>query len=117
MSEMSTNSGEGPKMADKILSEPRTAQDELTQSLLERYGELMNSSALVALFKFPNGRAFRRAIAKGGFPVPVFRIPGRPGLHARTRDAAHWLATAGSAQPITKASSEEVSPCSDPREN
>lgn len=64
------------------------------QDLLERYGELMDGAALAALFRFPSDRAFRRAVAKGVLPVAVFRMPGRPGVFARTRDVAHWLATA-----------------------
>lgn len=81
----------------------------LLASLLERYGELMDAAALAALLKFPSDRAFRRAVAKGAFPVTVFRIPGRPGIHARTRDIATWLATVSS----TPASSKEKPPCSD----
>lgn len=70
----------------------------------------MDAGALSALLKFPSDRAFRRAVAKGALPVTVFRIPGRPGVHARTRDIAAWLATVGS----TPAQPKEDTPCSDP---
>lgn len=61
-------------------------------ALVERYGELMDSAALAEFFKFPNERALRRAAAKEVFPVPVFRMAGRNGWFARTRDVAAWLA-------------------------
>lgn len=79
------------KMTEKPETSPSPSEDGLVQQLLERYGELMDTAALVALFRFPSDRAFRRAVVKGALPVPVFRIPGRPGVHARTRDVAAWL--------------------------
>jgi len=60
-------------------------------ALVERYGELMDSTALAEFFKFPHERALARASSKAGFPVPVFRLTGRNGWFARTRDVAAWL--------------------------
>lgn len=60
--------------------------------LLASYGELMDSQALTAFFKFGSDRSFRRSAVKGALPVGVFRIPGRRGWFARTRDVAVWLA-------------------------
>lgn len=75
-------------------SKPERTSDGCVGGLLERYGEIMDGPALAALFRFPSDRAFRRAVAKGALPIAVFRIPGRPGVFARTRDVARWLATA-----------------------
>lgn len=82
-------------MTRSIPSESPLIHADLLQTFLERYGELMDAAALAALFRFPSDRAFRRAVAKGALPIPVFRIPGRPGAHARTRDVAKWLRDLG----------------------
>lgn len=63
--------------------------------LLARYGDLMDSRALTAFFKFASDRSFRRSATKGALPVSVFRVPGRRGWFARTQDVASWLAAAG----------------------
>lgn len=63
--------------------------------LLARHGELMDSQALIAFFKFGSDRSFRRSAAKAALPVAVFRVPGRSGWFARTQDVALWLTTAG----------------------
>lgn len=60
--------------------------------LLEAYGELMDSQALTAFFKFGSDRSFRRSAVKGVLPIGVFRMQGRRGWFARTRDVAVWLA-------------------------
>lgn len=59
--------------------------------LLERYGELLPGSAIRALLHFSSDRSFRRAAAKQALPIPVFRVPGRRGWFARTRDVVAWL--------------------------
>lgn len=73
----------------------------------------MDGAALCTLFRFPSDRAFRRAAAKGVLPVPTFRIPGRPGTYARTRDVAVWLTAVAPVSPLPRAMPEEVPPCSD----
>ncbi|QDI03426.1 hypothetical protein E4A48_06725 [Xanthomonas cerealis pv. cerealis] len=75
-------------MADQMPSSPPVAAE---LALVGRYGELMDSAALVEFFKFPNERALGRAAVKDGFPVPVFRLARRNGWFARTRDVAAWL--------------------------
>lgn len=79
------------RIGEEQQASQQVGQSALQQELIERYGEIMDAAALVALFRFPSDRAFRRAVTKGVLPVTVFRIPGRPGLHARTRDVAGWL--------------------------
>jgi hypothetical protein len=73
---------------------PRDADPDLTD-LLARHGVLMDGRALAALFKFGSSRSFRRAAQNGALPVSVFRIAGRRGWFARSRDVAAWLASAG----------------------
>lgn len=63
----------------------------LVQVLLRENGEIMNGRALAELLKFGSDRSFRRAAAKGRLPVSVFRMDGRTGWFARTREVAEWL--------------------------
>lgn len=62
-------------------------------SLLGAHGELMTGADLRRLLRMNHERAFRRAAAAGRLPVSVFRLPGRKGWFARTRDVAAWLAS------------------------
>ena len=66
----------------------------VADALLALHGELMDGQALAALFKFGSDRSFRRSASKGALPVSVFRVPGRRGWFARTRDVGLWLASA-----------------------
>lgn len=70
-------------------------EDLYERALLGQHGELMNAEALTRLLQIGSARTFRRAALSGRLPVSVFRIPGRRGWFARTRDIAAWLATAG----------------------
>lgn len=65
--------------------------------LLEKHGELMDGPALRGLLHIKHERTFRRAVAAGALPVGVFRLEGRKGWYARTRDVAAWLASVGNA--------------------
>lgn len=53
----------------------------------------MTGASLRLLLHMKHERAFRRAAAAGRLPVSVFRLPGRKGWFARTRDVAAWLAS------------------------
>ena len=75
-----------------ICREPNADDDGNHQvGLLERYGELMPGQAIRALLHFGSEQSFRRAAAKQTLPVTVFKVPGRPGWFARTRDVWQWL--------------------------
>ena len=63
----------------------------ILQALLASHGELMQGPALAELFKFGSDRSFRRAAAAASLPIEVFRLPGRRGWFARTRDVELWL--------------------------
>lgn len=82
--------------------------------LFARHGELMDSRALVALFKFRSDRSFRRSAAQGRLPVSVFRVAGRRGWFARTRDVAEWLAMAGNPSAAHAISTLADAPPSEP---
>jgi len=62
-------------------------------NLLKEHGELMTGTSLRLLWHMKHERAFRRAAVAGRLPVSVFRLPGRKGWFARTRDVAAWLAS------------------------
>ena len=70
---------------------PSMPQDQMVLSLLERFGELMKGRDLAGLLGFGSDRSFARAAASGQLPIPVFRMKGRRGWFARTRDVAAWL--------------------------
>jgi len=78
---------------DEIQSLPNSYES----TLLEKHGELMDGAALRILLHMKHERTFRRAIAASALPVGVFRLAGRKGWYARTRDVAAWLASVGNA--------------------
>lgn len=83
--------------------------------LLARHGELMDGAALMALLHMNHERTLRRAIASNTLPVGVFRLAGRKGWYARTRDVAAWLVSIGGAEgaeALGKAISKEAGPAS-----
>lgn len=80
----------GPLMS----TAPTTDATDLYALLLARHGELMDAQALMELFKFGSTRSFRRNALK--LPVSIFRVAGRRGWFARTRDVAQWLQSVGS---------------------
>lgn len=63
--------------------------------LLAKHGELMTTDHLQAFLGFKDRRGLTRAAARGAVPFFTFVVPGRKGVHARTRDVANWLAHAG----------------------
>lgn len=98
-----TVTGRSPPQHQLTLEEAR---------LVACHGDLMDGRALTALFKFSSSRSFRRSAAKGLLPVSVFRMPGRRGWFARTRDVAAWLAAAGASSELRTAAqvAEPINP-------
>ncbi|MFC6187688.1 hypothetical protein ACFPZE_07080 [Pseudoxanthomonas mexicana] len=90
----------GPFVTENCSSGAIDGCEGVADTLVALHGELMDSQALVALFKFGSERSFRRSASKGALPVTVFRVPGRRGWFARTRDVAAWLAELGSHRPV-----------------
>lgn len=75
---------------DQILSEtpgPRQVEREL----LARFGEVLHGRDVAPLLGYRSARAFARAAEAGFLPVPIFRMAGRRGWFARTRELAAWL--------------------------
>lgn len=70
-------------------------QGAMLASLLAKHGELMTTDHLKAFLGFKDRRGLTRAAARGAVPFFTFEVPGRKGIHARTRDVASWLAHAG----------------------
>lgn len=68
-------------------------------SLLAQHGELMTTDHLRMFLGFKDRRGLTRAAARGAVPFSTFEVPGRKGIHARTRDVASWLANAGMSRP------------------
>lgn len=64
---------------------------QLTAELLERHGELVGQRQLARLLGYPSAGAVQKASERGRLPVRTFRVPGRRGKFAFTRDLAAWL--------------------------
>ena len=63
----------------------------LADALLDGSGPFVTGTALWKALGFPSAAAFRKAKARGGVSVRVFKLPGRSGTFAFTLDAAVWL--------------------------
>lgn len=59
--------------------------------LLGQYGEWMSGAALWRTLGFQTARSFQRSAQRGALPVATFKIEGRRGAAAQTRDVARWL--------------------------
>lgn len=64
----------------------------LEESLTQRYGLMLPSSALAGALGYPSMRAYHQAVARRTIPVPTFQIEHRRGRFALARDVARWLA-------------------------
>lgn len=64
---------------------------DVAEELLGKFGEILRGRDLAPLLGYRAQRTFARAAAAGILPVPVFRMAGRRGWFARTREVAAWL--------------------------
>ncbi|WBY18018.1 hypothetical protein PF049_14150 (plasmid) [Erythrobacteraceae bacterium WH01K] len=64
---------------------------QLADALLDGSGPFLTGTALWKALGFPSAAAFRKAKARGGVGVRVFKLPGRSGTFAFTEDVAEWL--------------------------
>jgi hypothetical protein len=69
----------------------KTSGTELAEQLLDGSGPFLTGSALWKSLGFPSSAAFRKAKARGNVGVRVFKLPGRNGTFAFTKDVADWL--------------------------
>lgn len=60
-------------------------------TLSRLYGPLMHTSDLQQALRYRSADALRVARASGRLTIPMFSLPGRRGLFARTEDVARWL--------------------------
>jgi hypothetical protein len=63
----------------------------LEDDLVERFGLVLSSSALVKALGYPSADAFQMALTRNTFPVPVFQIAGRRGHFSLVCDVANYL--------------------------
>lgn len=68
-----------------------TSTDALEASLTRTLGPVLGGAQLTKALGYPTQSAFRRTVARGAVPIPVFTISGRRGRFALTRDVAAWL--------------------------
>jgi len=64
----------------------------LADVLIGRYGPVLNEAALMEVLHFASPDALAMAVRRGTLAgLPLFRIPGRPGIHALAQELAVWL--------------------------
>jgi hypothetical protein len=78
-------------MHDQIASGQSAAHSDLYEDMIARHGPLLTGHELFQSLGFRNAAAFRQARLRGHVDVPVFSLPNRKGVFAKTRDIAAWL--------------------------
>lgn len=71
----------------------RVIAAEIQAELTARFGAVLADEAICTALKYPSMAAFRKALARGTVPVPVFSIEGRRGKFALAADVGDWWAT------------------------
>jgi hypothetical protein len=66
----------------------------LEEDLLKLYGPVLSGEKLTKSLGYISQDAFRTSIARKTVPVPIFKMDGRRGYHALTKDVASFLAKA-----------------------
>jgi len=66
----------------------------LEDDLLKLYGPLLSGAQLTKCLGYRSQDAFRTSISRKTVPVTVFKIEGRRGYHALTKEVALYLAKA-----------------------
>ncbi|GAA6139695.1 hypothetical protein NBRC116583_34420 [Arenicella sp. 4NH20-0111] len=72
----------------------KTLEAALEEDLLKLYGPVLSGEHLTKSLGYVSTDAFRTSIARKTVPVPIFRMDGRRGYYALTKDVAHYLAKA-----------------------
>lgn len=65
---------------------------ELERVLIDRYGPLLPSRVLWKVLGYSSAAAWRQSVCRETVPVPIFKIEGRSGYFALSRDVARWMA-------------------------
>lgn len=65
---------------------------ELERGLVDRHGPMLASRVLWKVLGYASAPAWRQSIHRNTVPVPIFRLEGRSGYFALSRDVAQWMA-------------------------
>ncbi|WP_217807044.1 hypothetical protein [Andreprevotia lacus] len=65
---------------------------ELERALIDRHGPMLPSRVLWKVLGYSSAAAWRQSIRRQTVPVPIFKLEGRSGYFALSRDVAQWMA-------------------------
>ena len=81
-------------MHDEVGDDIKQLSHVLERDLYELYKTpMLSGENLQMALGFSSIDAYRRAQTRKKLPIPVFKIEGRRGTYALTKDVAAWLAT------------------------
>ncbi len=66
----------------------------LEEDLLKLHGPVLTGESLTRSLGYVSKDAFRQSIARETVPVPIFKMEGRRGYYALTKEVAKYLAKA-----------------------
>lgn len=76
------------------MSEISDLENELEADLLKLYGPVLNGENLTRSLGYVSKEAFRQSIVRKTVPVHIFKMEGKRGYYALTKDVAKYLAKA-----------------------
>ena len=76
------------------MSELSDLGNELEADLLKLYGPVLNGENLTKSLGYVSREAFRQSVVRETVPVPIFKMEGKRGYYALTKDVAMYLAKA-----------------------
>lgn len=68
-----------------------TESIEIENDLIEKHGHLIGGVELMSVLGFRTMPAFRKAIRENRVGIEVFKMPGRQGKFALTKDVSNFL--------------------------
>lgn len=71
--------------------------------LVEAHGLILSAGTTAKVLGFPSTDALRLARCRGRLQIPMFRVDGRRGWFASTKDVACWLDQAMTATKASRA--------------
>lgn len=76
------------------MNELNKLEKALEDDLLRLYGPVLSGTNLTKSLGYVSREAFRQSIVRKTVPVPIFKMDGRRGYFALTKDVARYLAKA-----------------------
>jgi|GEM_PF-2122127 hypothetical protein len=61
------------------------------ESIKTKYGELLTTEEIAAVFKYRSAAAVRKAHSRKSLPVRLYKFVGRSGYYAKAEDVANCL--------------------------